>query len=211
MEKERTKQVAQNHLSGHFLDRDRVWVKLFYSSLPPTVLQYLPEKMRQKIRIPVEQLDKKELETVRKLLHDYEQRKQGIRPAPQFHMGGGGHGAPSSSVAPAVGGASNNPNNLGNDAQHNPNNADAQHQDALKQILYHTGHAKLSAVVKMVSELIETTSEQMLVFGFHQWMLDALAKSLTGVDHVRIDGTVPVADRAALVQKFQVGGRVFSQ
>mmetsp|Transcript_60366 Transcript_60366/g.112011 ORF Transcript_60366/g.112011 Transcript_60366/m.112011 type:complete len:751 (+) Transcript_60366:73-2325(+) len=75
------------------------------------------------------------------------------------------------------------------------------------------GMAKVGAVKEHLLEVLEGSSEKMIVFAHHRSMMDSLADLLTkklgkdGLNYVRIDGSVPPDKRPPLVETFQTDER----
>lgn len=81
-----------------------------------------------------------------------------------------------------------------------------QQKEALLVFFNRTAEAKIPCVVEYVLDLLESGREKFLVFAHHKVVLDAVAKELNrkNVQHIRIDGSTPSADREALCQQFQL-------
>ena len=76
-----------------------------------------------------------------------------------------------------------------------------------------SGLAKAQAVSEyLVDWLNGSGTQKVLVFAHHKEVLDSLEKTvckkMKGVGHIRIDGSVPSAERAARVRKFQTNAKV---
>ncbi|KAI8510417.1 Swi SNF matrix associated, actin dependent regulator of chromatin [Branchiostoma belcheri] len=71
---------------------------------------------------------------------------------------------------------------------------------------YHTtALAKAGSVQEYIKVLLENESMKFIVFGHHKHMLQAVTQTLihSKVKYIRIDGSVPSAERTHLVQQFQ--------
>ncbi|XP_066266917.1 DNA annealing helicase and endonuclease ZRANB3-like [Branchiostoma lanceolatum] len=79
----------------------------------------------------------------------------------------------------------------------------------LRQLMvewYHTtALAKAGSVQEYIKVLLENESMKFIVFGHHKHMLQAVTQTLihSKVKYIRIDGSVPSAERTHLVQQFQ--------
>ncbi|CAH1244620.1 ZRANB3 [Branchiostoma lanceolatum] len=79
----------------------------------------------------------------------------------------------------------------------------------LRQLMvewYHTtALAKAGSVQEYIKVLLENESMKFIVFGHHKHMLQAITQTLihSKVKYIRIDGSVPSAERTHLVQQFQ--------
>ncbi|XP_070546438.1 DNA annealing helicase and endonuclease ZRANB3-like [Ptychodera flava] len=79
-----------------------------------------------------------------------------------------------------------------------------------------TAEAKAGAVREYIKTLLDNDDQKFLVFAHHHFMLDAVTQTLldynkehhTKIKHIRIDGTVPGAERARLVKLFQTDDSV---
>jgi len=76
-----------------------------------------------------------------------------------------------------------------------------------------SGVGKAQSVAEYVLDWLKGSGTQkVLVFAHHKHVLDtieaAVSKHLKGVGHIRIDGSVPPAERAASVKKFQAKAQV---
>lgn len=76
-----------------------------------------------------------------------------------------------------------------------------------------SGLAKAQAVSEYLLDwLAGSGTQKILVFAHHKEVLDALehtvSKKMKGVGHIRIDGSVPSAERAARVKKFQTNAKI---
>ncbi|KAM8856911.1 SWI/SNF-related matrix-associated actin-dependent regulator of chromatin subfamily A-like protein 1 [Synchiropus picturatus] len=77
---------------------------------------------------------------------------------------------------------------------------------ALLLFYNHTADAKLQAIMEYISDMLECGREKFLVFAHHKLVLDHVTSELVkkNVDHIRIDGTTPSAERQRLCDKFQL-------
>jgi len=76
-----------------------------------------------------------------------------------------------------------------------------------------SGLAKSQAVSEYLLDwLAGSGTQKILVFAHHKEVLDTLeqtvSKKMKGVGHIRIDGSVPSAERAARVRKFQTNAKI---
>ena len=76
-----------------------------------------------------------------------------------------------------------------------------------------SGLAKAQAVSEYLLDwLAGSGTQKILVFAHHKEVLDtleqAVSRKMKGVGHMRIDGSVPSAERAARVRKFQTNARI---
>ena len=83
----------------------------------------------------------------------------------------------------------------------------------LMQTYQATGKGKAKAVSDyLVDWLSGSGTQKILVFAHHREVLDTLeavvSKSMKGIGHIRIDGTVPPSERASRVRKFQTNKQV---
>ena len=78
-------------------------------------------------------------------------------------------------------------------------------QHLLSSMCVALGSAKAAAAAEYVLELLSSSCERLLFFAHHRSMLDAVDGAVTarGVRTLRIDGSVPAVERAALVHTFQ--------
>ncbi|XP_038939589.1 SWI/SNF-related matrix-associated actin-dependent regulator of chromatin subfamily A-like protein 1 isoform X4 [Rattus norvegicus] len=81
-----------------------------------------------------------------------------------------------------------------------------QQKEALLVFFNRTAEAKIPCVIEYILDLLESGREKFLVFAHHKVLLDAIAKELErkNVQHIRIDGSTPSADREDLCQQFQL-------
>lgn len=81
-----------------------------------------------------------------------------------------------------------------------------QQKEALLVFFNRTAEAKIPCVIEYILDLLESGREKFLVFAHHKVLLDAVAKELErkNVQHIRIDGSTPSADREDLCQQFQL-------
>lgn len=81
-----------------------------------------------------------------------------------------------------------------------------QQKEALLVFFNRTAEAKIPCVIEYILDLLESGREKFLVFAHHKVVLDAVAKELErkNVQHIRIDGSTPSADREDLCQQFQL-------
>ena len=85
----------------------------------------------------------------------------------------------------------------------------AQKKALLMELFRRSGPAKLPAIERRVSELLNGVDEdkfsgKLLVFAHHRKVLDTLADGiLRHVKYIRIDGTTPAKDRQSRVSTFQ--------
>lgn len=81
-----------------------------------------------------------------------------------------------------------------------------QQKEALLVFFNRTAEAKIPCVVEYILDLLDSGREKFLVFAHHKVILDAVAKELErkNVQHIRIDGSTPSADREAQCQRFQL-------
>nr|XP_010978001.2 SWI/SNF-related matrix-associated actin-dependent regulator of chromatin subfamily A-like protein 1 isoform X1 [Camelus dromedarius] len=80
-----------------------------------------------------------------------------------------------------------------------------QQKEALILFFNRTAEAKIPSVIEYILDLLESGREKFLVFAHHKVVLDAITKQLEKkcVQHIRIDGSTPSADREDLCQQFQ--------
>uniref|UniRef100_A0A8D0F363 SWI/SNF-related matrix-associated actin-dependent regulator of chromatin subfamily A-like protein 1 n=1 Tax=Strix occidentalis caurina TaxID=311401 RepID=A0A8D0F363_STROC len=80
-----------------------------------------------------------------------------------------------------------------------------QEKEALLLFYNRTAEAKIHSVVEYILELLERGNDKFLVFGHHKIVLDAIVAELKKkhVEHIRIDGSTPSAERQSLCHKFQ--------
>nr|XP_010947029.1 SWI/SNF-related matrix-associated actin-dependent regulator of chromatin subfamily A-like protein 1 isoform X1 [Camelus bactrianus] len=80
-----------------------------------------------------------------------------------------------------------------------------QQKEALILFFNRTAEAKIPSVIEYILDLLESGREKFLVFAHHKVVLDAITKQLERkcVQHIRIDGSTPSADREDLCQQFQ--------
>ncbi|XP_060732865.1 SWI/SNF-related matrix-associated actin-dependent regulator of chromatin subfamily A-like protein 1 [Tachysurus vachellii] len=80
-----------------------------------------------------------------------------------------------------------------------------QEKEALLVFFNHTAEAKIRAILEYISDMLECGREKFLVFAHHKRVLDSITKELTdkGINHIRIDGSTPSAERQQLCEKFQ--------
>ncbi|XP_017326401.1 SWI/SNF-related matrix-associated actin-dependent regulator of chromatin subfamily A-like protein 1 isoform X1 [Ictalurus punctatus] len=80
-----------------------------------------------------------------------------------------------------------------------------QQKEALLVFFNHTAEAKIRAILEYISDMLECGREKFLVFAHHKRVLDSISKELTdkAINHIRIDGSTPSADRHQLCEKFQ--------
>ncbi|NXY22679.1 SMAL1 protein, partial [Atrichornis clamosus] len=78
-------------------------------------------------------------------------------------------------------------------------------KEALLVFFSRTAEAKIRSVIEYILELLESGNNKFLVFAHHKIMLDAVVEELKKkrVEHIRIDGSTPSAERQSLCQKFQ--------
>ena len=91
--------------------------------------------------------------------------------------------------------------------------ANFEARSLLMQAYQASGTGKAQAVAEYVLDWLRGSGTQkVLVFAHHKGVLDtieaAVSKHLKGVGHMRIDGSVPPAERAARVKKFQTKAQV---
>ncbi|XP_029415859.1 SWI/SNF-related matrix-associated actin-dependent regulator of chromatin subfamily A-like protein 1 isoform X2 [Nannospalax galili] len=81
-----------------------------------------------------------------------------------------------------------------------------QQKEALIVFFNRTAEAKVPCVIEYILDLLESGREKFLVFAHHKVVLDAVTKALERkhVQHIRIDGSTPSADREELCQQFQL-------
>uniref|UniRef100_A0A8C5KUI5 SWI/SNF-related matrix-associated actin-dependent regulator of chromatin subfamily A-like protein 1 n=1 Tax=Jaculus jaculus TaxID=51337 RepID=A0A8C5KUI5_JACJA len=81
-----------------------------------------------------------------------------------------------------------------------------QQKEALIVFFNRTAEAKIPCVIEYILDLLESGREKFLVFAHHKVVLDAVTKELERkrVQHIRIDGSTPSADREELCQRFQL-------
>ncbi|KAL2775057.1 SWI/SNF-related matrix-associated actin-dependent regulator of chromatin subfamily A-like protein 1, partial [Daubentonia madagascariensis] len=84
-----------------------------------------------------------------------------------------------------------------------------QQKEALLLFFNRTAEAKIPSVIEYILDLLESGREKFLVFAHHKVVLDAITKELERkhVQHIRIDGSTPSADREDLCQQFQLSER----
>nr|XP_012640635.1 SWI/SNF-related matrix-associated actin-dependent regulator of chromatin subfamily A-like protein 1 [Microcebus murinus]XP_012640637.1 SWI/SNF-related matrix-associated actin-dependent regulator of chromatin subfamily A-like protein 1 [Microcebus murinus] len=84
-----------------------------------------------------------------------------------------------------------------------------QQKEALILFFNRTAEAKIPSVIEYILDLLESGREKFLVFAHHKVVLDAITKELERkhVQHIRIDGSTPSADREDLCQQFQLSER----
>ena len=98
-----------------------------------------------------------------------------------------------------------------NDTDASGGEAARQHHPLVTSLYVDTGLAKVKAVGAHVDQLLAPADKggdavgQLLLFGHHQRVLDALARHLEskGVPYVRVDGQVPVELRQVQCDRFQ--------
>lgn len=91
--------------------------------------------------------------------------------------------------------------------------ANFEARSLLMQAYQASGIGKAQSVAEYVLDWLRGSGTQkVLVFAHHKGVLDtieaAVSKHLKGVGHMRIDGSVPPAERAARVKKFQTKAQV---
>ncbi|XP_066137040.1 SWI/SNF-related matrix-associated actin-dependent regulator of chromatin subfamily A-like protein 1 isoform X1 [Saccopteryx bilineata] len=81
-----------------------------------------------------------------------------------------------------------------------------QQKEALILFFNRTAEAKIPCVIEYILDLLESGREKFLVFAHHKVVLDAITNELERkqVQHIRIDGSTPSADRERLCQQFQL-------
>ncbi|KAM4836015.1 SWI/SNF-related matrix-associated actin-dependent regulator of chromatin subfamily A-like protein 1 isoform 1-T4 [Thomomys bottae] len=81
-----------------------------------------------------------------------------------------------------------------------------QQKEALIIFYRRTAEAKIQCVIEYILDLLESGREKFLVFAHHKVILDAIMNELERkhVQHIRIDGSTPSADREELCQRFQL-------
>ncbi|KAM8788353.1 SWI/SNF-related matrix-associated actin-dependent regulator of chromatin subfamily A-like protein 1 isoform 2-T2 [Rhynchonycteris naso] len=81
-----------------------------------------------------------------------------------------------------------------------------QQREALILFFNRTAEAKIPCVIEYILDLLESGREKFLVFAHHKVVLDAITNELERkqVQHIRIDGSTPSADRERLCQQFQL-------
>ncbi|XP_053453456.1 SWI/SNF-related matrix-associated actin-dependent regulator of chromatin subfamily A-like protein 1 isoform X1 [Nycticebus coucang] len=84
-----------------------------------------------------------------------------------------------------------------------------EQKEALILFFNRTAEAKIPSVIEYILDLLESGREKFLVFAHHKVVLDAITKELERkhVQHIRIDGSTPSADREHLCQQFQLWER----
>uniref|UniRef100_H0WJS4 SWI/SNF-related matrix-associated actin-dependent regulator of chromatin subfamily A-like protein 1 n=1 Tax=Otolemur garnettii TaxID=30611 RepID=H0WJS4_OTOGA len=84
-----------------------------------------------------------------------------------------------------------------------------EQKEALILFFNRTAEAKIPSVIEYILDLLESGREKFLVFAHHKVVLDAVTKELERkhVQHIRIDGSTPSADREHLCQQFQLWER----
>ncbi|XP_046902966.1 SWI/SNF-related matrix-associated actin-dependent regulator of chromatin subfamily A-like protein 1 isoform X2 [Hypomesus transpacificus] len=77
-------------------------------------------------------------------------------------------------------------------------------KEALLVFFNHTAEAKTRAIMEYITDMLECR-EKFLVFAHHKLVLDSITKELTekNINHIRIDGSTPSADRQLLCDRFQ--------
>ncbi|XP_012866663.1 PREDICTED: SWI/SNF-related matrix-associated actin-dependent regulator of chromatin subfamily A-like protein 1 isoform X2 [Dipodomys ordii] len=81
-----------------------------------------------------------------------------------------------------------------------------QQKEALIVFFNRTAEAKVPCVIEYILDLLESGREKFLVFAHHKVVLDAVTNELERkhVQHIRIDGSTPSANREELCQRFQL-------
>ncbi|XP_066201750.1 SWI/SNF-related matrix-associated actin-dependent regulator of chromatin subfamily A-like protein 1 isoform X3 [Saccopteryx leptura] len=81
-----------------------------------------------------------------------------------------------------------------------------QQKEALILFFNRTAEAKIPCVIEYILDLLESGREKFLVFAHHKVVLDAITNELERkqVQHIRIDGSTPSAERERLCQQFQL-------
>ncbi|XP_004376354.1 SWI/SNF-related matrix-associated actin-dependent regulator of chromatin subfamily A-like protein 1 isoform X1 [Trichechus manatus latirostris] len=84
-----------------------------------------------------------------------------------------------------------------------------QQKEALFLFFRRTAETKIPSVIEYILDLLESGKEKFLVFAHHKVVLDAITNELERkhVQHIRIDGSTPSADRDNLCEQFQLSER----
>ncbi|XP_019643922.1 PREDICTED: DNA annealing helicase and endonuclease ZRANB3-like [Branchiostoma belcheri] len=96
------------------------------------------------------------------------------------------------------------------DQQGMPDNPSFRIRQLITEWYHTTALAKAGSVQEYIKVLLENESMKFIVFGHHKHMLQAVSQTLihSKVKYIRIDGSVPSAERTHLVQQFQANPTV---
>ncbi|KAM6986962.1 SWI/SNF-related matrix-associated actin-dependent regulator of chromatin subfamily A-like protein 1 [Aplochiton taeniatus] len=77
-------------------------------------------------------------------------------------------------------------------------------KEALLVYFNHTAEAKIPAIMEYIQDMLECR-DKFLVFAHHKLVVDSITKELgdKNINHIRIDGSTPSAERQRLCDKFQ--------